>query len=314
MHLIDETMITSFAVLDQLLSAIDDTCPMAILHRERDIAAHKIQSDVDLCVAEPPLYVISRVIGDLENSGVFLILVFHYDRGSYSLFFANSHGTGGAQVDLVHDPAGAGLYGVRTNTLLARRTTGARWPRADELDEALYVLRKRQVKGDAARIALARRDLMAFGTTRTTRRATDLFVEPAASSVIGDSRRSSTGRSSVALWRSRLMRPSRVRQRCGYWAHVAGSEAPTVARDLAHRMSRLIKTTTATEPSLSFLMNNLWRPRLVISTGVSRGWMHPDTVLESDHQALDDLGSRLVTSMHMRALRTYKLGSEGNRP
>src|SRR5690349_7329309 len=113
-------MISDFELLDRVLAALCDATSTAVLHREADVAAHAVVSDVDVAVAADPLDVVSTIAPRLEREGVLPILVFHYDRGSYSFFFSNRAATGGAQVDVLRDAKGVGRYGVRTPALLLR--------------------------------------------------------------------------------------------------------------------------------------------------------------------------------------------------
>ena len=298
--------------MDQVLTQIQNAGRIAVLHREEEVASHAVDSDVDLCVTVEPLSIISAVAPRLRSEGILPILIFHYDRGSYSFFFSNAEGTGGAQVDLLHDPRGLARYGVRTDVLLAKSCAGARWPRVDRLDEALYVLRKRQVKGDLPSVALARDEVMAFGFANAIRRIPQVFGGRAASGVTAALTRTDVReRRTTGLWRSRFMRPSRVLRRCGFWVHVTGDSAQTEARQLSRRMNRLISASTVTDPSLGFLMNNLWRPRLVVSAGGSRVWPRPDVLLGPDDSMPEPGGvtALLVASMHERVLSTFRLES-----
>ena len=106
-------------------------------------------------------------------------------------------------IDLVHDNRGVGRYGVRTDQLLARSTPGIRWQRLDALDEALYNLRKRHVKRDSERVVLARHEVVAFGSDRAARRATEIFGRRAAVTVNAVLRHNSEAPQSDGLWASR---------------------------------------------------------------------------------------------------------------
>ena len=156
--------ITDYQLLDAVLRELQDASEIAVLHREDYIAAHMVDSDADLCVSYHPLEIMSVIAPRLAGSGIFLIQVWNYYRCSYTFFFSDSGGQFGAQIDVLHDPKGIGRYGVRTNVLLAKRSTGVRWPRIDELDEALYVLRKRQVKRDVQRVLEVSSSLQGLGT------------------------------------------------------------------------------------------------------------------------------------------------------
>jgi len=307
-------VITDFELVDAVLSAVERVAQMAVLHRERDVAEHAVESDVDVCIDEDALAVVSAAGPCLEAAGVMPILVFHYDRGSYSFFFSNEAGSGGAQIDFLHDPRGAGRYGVRTDELLRNSSSGVRWPRIDRLDETLYVLRKAQVKRDRTRVASAREEALAHGVERASRRAREIFAPRAVAAVSAALAGYESPRlRAPSLWRSRLMRPSRVFHRCGFWAHLSGDSASWKASDLSERMSHLIASRTAVDPSLSFLLRNLWRPRLVVSVGQRKTWLRPDAVIPATAgEGSDELTSQLVVSMRRKVFSTLKLESGVN--
>lgn len=302
-------MITDFDVLDRVLAEVERVSRMAVLHREAAVVEHLVHSDVDICVGSDPLDVAAAVMPSLRANGVVAILVFNYDRGSYSLFFSDLQGSGGAQVDLIHDPRGVSRYGVRTDALLAAAVPGIRWPRLDSLDEALYTLRKRQVKGDATGEARAREAIGALGAKDVRARADEIFGAQAASdmaSVLAGRR--APARSTVTLWRSRALRPSRILRRCGHWAHVVGEPVPATAtaNALVRQMNRLISTRLASARPAPVL-KHLWRPNLLVTTGRTTTWPLPDTVLASDSggEPPDGLTRQLVESMHHRVCATF---------
>lgn len=301
------TVITDFELLERVLDEIDSATEMVVLHRERDVAVHEVSSDVDIAIASRPLAVLSVVAPRLEDRGVLPILVFHYDRGAYSFFFSNRDGSGGAQVDVVHDPAGVGRYGFKTDALLANRHDGARWPTTSHLDEALYVLRKRQVKRDMHGLLRARDHADEFDARRLQDRCQAIFSPHAASAVRGAlAGRFDHATGTRQVWLSRVMRPSRLTRRCGYWVHLpAGPTEP--AHELARRMSRIVNV-RITEPRCRAVLRDLWRPRLVVSFGSLPLRFRPDLVIQAGHPVrVDDLTRELIGAMHQKALRQFRL-------
>lgn len=140
------------------LSALDSRT--AVLHGEAEIAGGAIPSDIDTVVDAVPDQLIDRLLEQLETDGQSggetdpsVILRWPYDRQSTTYFFADAGGNLGVQLDLVHDPDGAGRYGFKSGALLDRAEPGARWCRLHPDDEYLYVLRKRQVKRSEAEVA-----------------------------------------------------------------------------------------------------------------------------------------------------------------
>lgn len=305
-------MISDFSLLDQVLSAIEHTTQMAVLHRERDVAQHSVTSDVDLCVADDPLRVLASIEPGLVEEGVFPVLVFHYDRRSYTFFFLRQNARDGAQVDLLNDTAGRGRYGIRTDVLLGSSVSGTRWPRISGLDEALYVLRKRQVKGDADGIRQALGELSTWDRSDVTHRADQVFSRGGASAVVDLlSRDHIRLRRTTGLWRSRLMRPERWRRRCGYWAHFTGPAASAAAEEISAGLSQVLVRSVAPRNAHPLLiLNHLLRPHLIATTEVPRVWPRPDVTLNVN--CAPDAASfreNLVHSMHRGVVRRYKLDS-----
>ena|SRR5450756_3134414 len=93
--------ITNYRLVDAVLRELTNASQMAVLNRESDIAAHRVDSDADICVADHPLRIMSVIAPRLVDSGVFLILVWNYDRCSYTFFFSDSSGQSGAQIDVL---------------------------------------------------------------------------------------------------------------------------------------------------------------------------------------------------------------------
>jgi len=78
-------------------------------------------------------------------------------------------------------------------------------------------------------------------------------------------------------------------------------------------MRGIVGVEKAFDPSLPFLLNTLWRPRLVISTGNTRGWPAPDVVLRADSASDDGDASAadLVEAMHRNVVGQFELATEG---
>jgi hypothetical protein len=297
-------MITNYEIVDRVLEALDKATEMAVLHCEAAVASHSLTSDVDLCVADDPVTLMSRVAYDMRSHGMYLVMIFPYDRCSAAFFFCDADGKTGAQIDLVCDPRGVNKYGVRTEALLARRCSGVRWPRIDPLDEALYTLRKRQVKRDRRRFDEARAEVAALGAEFARERTRDIFSSRARAGITGalDDRRPRLARTN-GVWRSRLRRPGRLRHRCGFWAHVSSASGQNLS-SVAHRFDRfLISAEAVEEPTVLRVLSNAWRPRLLLSPRRTGRWPAPDAHLViAPLESEDSFARGLVLAMHERVL------------
>jgi hypothetical protein len=294
--------ITDQALMDDVLCAVESVTSMAILHREAAVASHVVESDVDLCISGHPVQVMAGVARDLAAARGYLVLAWNYDRGSYSFFFSRPDATSGAQIDVVSDDRGRGRYGVRSGAMLASTVPGARWPRVSPMDEALYELRKSQVKGDIARVVEARNTVDALGNRGGIERARVIFSRPAQAAVVAAlSDNSARHRTVPPMWLSRLMRPSRLVRRCGFWAVVLDRGLENEARQAVSRFENvLVGARMVAEPSRTCLVRTLWRPLLLVSTARPRLSPRPDVVLEGGAER--DLASRLVHCMYLREL------------
>ena len=307
--------ITDHVLMDGVLEAIDSVAPMALLHREESVARHEVGSDVDLCLGGDQLAVMAAVAPELARAGIFLLLAWNYDRGSYSFFFSDAEGSAGAQIDVLSDSVGAGRYGVRTSEMLSTRCTGLRWPRVSSLDEALYELRKSQVKRDAGRATRAREAVDAIGVDLGVTRAREIFTPSARAAVVGALIGDPVRLPRVpSIWRSRLMRPSRLVRRCGFWAVVPDRALEDEARHAVACLDGvLIGARMVVEPAFPLLLKTLWRPLLLVSVVRPRQPLKPDVVLMPRGGTGDiGLAARLVRTMHLRArLRLEHAGGSG---
>jgi hypothetical protein len=144
---------TSPLLAQALLEGLSETGHrFAILHGEANAAAGEVTSDVDVGVADPPTVVLRRLAERMAPLGLRLVVVWPYDAYSVTSFWMSGVGGDGVQLDLTGDLRGDSAYGLRTGVLLEHSVPGVRWNRLTGDAEHLYLLSKRDLKGDRNRV------------------------------------------------------------------------------------------------------------------------------------------------------------------
>lgn len=205
------------------------------------------------------------------------VVAWRYDvGGTLTAFFSTAAASDGVQLDMLHDPEGAGRYGVRSGTLLAGVRRDGRWPRLNDLEELVYLLRKRQLKGQRASMEdLLNRARLLDGRELDT--VVDRLLVPAAGSdvrraVAGGAVTGASVSAPVALEVARRSR--RLVQPVGWWLHVGGGE--DVASAVARRFGRFLPhVTSARVPAWPLLPGwwvrrvapYRWRPGMCVTWG-----------------------------------------------
>jgi hypothetical protein len=265
---------TAPVVLDCLATSGID---FVVLHREHDIADETVTSDLDVATSAEPDVVMRAMRPVLGDAGLRPIMRWPYDRNSVTYFIANSDGSAGAQLDMVHDPHGQGRYGFRTPALIDRAVDGVMWPRLHPQHELLYLIRKRQVKRDEdataqllagvadrdvddlvkrAQVAFSPRSARALETMLRSRR----YADPGNSAFDRRVRHIAAN----ATHSSR-----RLRERVGYWVAASGTDGPTIEAVVDPFRRLLPSVIVAESRDIRFRHLHLVRPRLVVTTGDS---------------------------------------------
>lgn len=301
------------AALDALVAA---GVPFAVLHREGDIASGDVGSDIDVILdgfASRAL----RVAGDaLWARGIRLLVVCPYDRGAVATFWADPFCTAGMQLDFLTHPAGGDRCGLRSSVVVAAAVQGRRWPRLSPLDELVYLLRKRQVKGDAVRFAELAAQARSVGLDAVCDRARQV-LHPAAARRLEAALRNGSVPPTTAnplrpgrlRWRPGDARryAGRIRRPVGFWAHLTGAAEP-VASKITGRFRRVL--VAADVIPLTAGPSGWWvwarrvmplrlRPALAVTVGRVPTGMRPDLV--ADEGDTDAVADAITAAMHRRS-------------
>lgn len=209
-----------------------------VLHGEADLSRGLATSDVDVAVVRDPHEVVADLVRPLAEADVAPIMLWPYDRNSLTIFWSDGDGNRGVQLDLVRDPAGRGRYGFRTDALIAGARRGERWPRLDDTDELLYLIRKRQVKRNESETARLLTSVSPQAEPALVARARQAFSEPAGTQIVemigsgayvdpkgaAFDRRLRNVVSNLGFYRSRLT------QLVGAWVSVTGASVAEIDR------------------------------------------------------------------------------------
>lgn len=285
----------------------------AILHGETEIADGRCSSDVDIVTHLKARDLLKRTYGELRASGLHPVVLWPYDVGSASVFIVDEAARDGVQFDILYDRTGTGHYGVKSDAVLARMEPGARWPRARHEDELLYLIRKRQYKGQRDRLADLVRQSQSYPGDALRSRAGELFSQPSAAAVIAALAgadqapdRLRTVRESVnnvGRMLSRIMRP------VGFWAAFTGPHAQAAAGDISARFERVLPVSgcgrtgadLAKAPShLRRLAPVRWRAGLYCSWGPVPPGPSPDLIVECEDGHIDRAARAVVAGMEQR--------------
>ncbi len=286
-------------ILDELAAS---AVRFAVLHRESEFAASGVDSDIDTIVDRDPDDVLRTLIPGLAGHGLRPIMRWPYDRNSVTFFLCDDSGAEGAQLDLVYDPEGVGRYGFRTAVLLDGAVAGERWPRLGDLDEQLYLLRKRQVKRDAGTVRQLVGDLGADDVGTLRERAAGAFSPRAAEAldamlVSGDYRDPGSAAFDRKLWNMTANAPHyarRLRTRVGSWLSAPDADLDTVEEALVpfRGLLPMVDAISGRRSPLQLPLDRR-RPRLIVSAG-DVGGGRPDGVIPGRLSATE-LRGEIVT-------------------
>jgi hypothetical protein len=241
-------VINSAETINTLMEALEDSVDYAVLHREEDLANGLLTSDVDVVSGLPAL----QTIGRLTESAAALALVsfYEYDHGAVSSFWVSRDDLSIAQLDVLHDTAGHGHYGLRTSEALRSAQVGVRWRVVCPEARNAYLWSKGVHKGDRrALVAADPADLRYLSAWRT-------------SELYGD--HSSAWAHQVGRRRREIARRiRRLRTPIGFRARIADSSA---RHQLATALQGHLPTVVAADRALPLATATqlAWRPSLLI--------------------------------------------------
>ena len=313
---------TSAALVATALECLEaGSVDYAFLHGEGLAASETLTSDTDLVVDRHVEDVARLLVEQLPSRGLHPVLWLPYDVAAGALFVCTGDAMDGIQLDLVGDPGGRGKYGFRSNQLLSRAERGARWRTVDPLDETLYLIRKRQVKGDFLRLQAAVDQSFQWRNTCIESRAHEVFPPRVATAVIKSvatgGRHHYRSPRSVAWHTATVLRLSRrVACPAGAWVEV---EAEHAAKQVADRFARFLvcarvspRPTSARGEANWWIRNVVrirWRGGLIVSFPCSsRGpRFQPDIRLRrqvdgdsATAEVVDGLADRLRAQLYGR--------------
>lgn len=281
--------------------------PFAVLHGEAEVVVGETSSDLDVVVGCAPERAVVAIGPALKEQGLRLIVAWPYDVCTLTTFWCDAACWRGLQLDMLCDPGGRNRYGVRSPELLARTVPGTRWPRLDPVDELVYLLRKRQVKGDGARFADLLNRARTVGVDRVLTRADEVLAPPAARVLRAAVVSARVEAEPMSVRRNARRYVSRLRRPVGFWAHLRGAAA-SAAGEVARRFDAVLvgastvelsRPAAASPMAVARILTARLRPALVVSTGVTPKWPRPDLVVD-EIGSVDEVCGRLVAAMERR--------------
>ena len=304
----------SIAAIDALA---DSGLQFAILHGEARVARSEATSDVDIVAADPPGVALRRARPHLQSVGLYPVMLWPYDVGSTAtVLLATEDGSEGVQVDFLCDPLGRGTDGLRSDGLLSQRVGGTRWQVLDPVHEQLYLIRKRDRKGDVDTLAALLREAQETPVTDMERAAAVMFRPDVAERVLDMIRTGATatgpakpapGHSvrEAQRWMNRLKMP------VGSWAEVVSPDGEVPARAVAQRFGRFLpRIGVGRRPesgSAIWWMREVapvrWRAGLFVSWGERSKGPQADLLLQGAPADIDEMARSLVRWMNARLER-----------
>lgn len=278
-------------------------------------------SDVDLAVSTPPSTLLLLLARAFPEDGLHVIVAWNYDiGGATTLILSTRDAADGVQLDLLCDNEGAGIDGLMTPWILQQRDLSGRWPSANPMHELLYLIRKRDRKGDGTAIRAlvehARRD---HPRDRLRVEAFKIFRGPVARRVCAlldgatshpSDRRVAAPTARMARWGQRLKHP------VGFWAeYETGSAADVDVSVVAETFGRFMPYSRAgrrppgTLASLPWYTRDVapvrWRPGVFTSwtpVETQRTILQPDLVI-GPGASQQEIRCRIVAAMETRVMK-----------
>jgi hypothetical protein len=269
---------------------------MAVLHREEELAAGSVTSDVDLVVDRPLGAVVEKAGPAWRHLGLRPLIVWPYDvGGTGTIFLSTADASDGIQIDLLHDPAGRGQYGARSSVLLDRTEDGVAFSKVADTYADAYLLAKRLRKGELG----AARDIVARSGDALPSVAAEVLRMDVANVVL-----SYVEGSDPVRFPRRVADPIRLARRLlspiGGWIDVANE---TLAHELSSRFGRFLSLATVANGSSPRWMISVssirWRAGIAFTVGRQRllGLSQPDARVSG---TVDEAGAAVVESLSAR--------------
>jgi len=272
-------------------------------------------SDVDLVVGQAPRDVLRRSVGVMRSSGLRPVCITDYDAGgSATALLATEEGSDGVQLDLYFDPRARGRYGLHTDVLLKNTMMGKRWPVLAPADRLVYLVRKRQWKGDTEELRRLVLQADSIGRQRIEAAVVHSALPVAAHGVrrILDGEIHARFRSStVHKLADARRRAGRLREPAGFWVELIGPERRSDAHHLAARFGRYLQMARSDRRPSGSLEATLWsfrtvapvrfRPGIFISYSTAEhSWPRADFVLSEANEGTTLIARRIVSAMEQR--------------
>lgn len=309
---------TSPALAAEFLRCLDAAgVELAVLHGEREMSAGGIDSDVDVVTAVPLPELLRGAVGaELRERGIYPILVWPYDVGGTStVFLATADMSEAVQVDALHDPLGAGKFGVRSTVLLNESRRGVTWNRTEALYAELYLLRKRHWKRQHERLAELVNRVGQHSTDELAAALTALFEPKTRRYVAKLIEGVHPGRipRETAAYRARNVQRvvRRLAHPIGAWVSISGRVADEAASELAGRLGAFLPLVGVGAVSVPLsrpvwwvrrVVPVRWRPGIFVSAGEVNGWPQPDIQLVADDDSFDGHIALVVQELALRAM------------
>lgn len=268
-------------VLDRLATSEE----LAVLHRATDVVEGRVVSDIDLVVRRHPALIVLDAWEMFAEFGLWPIMAWRYDSGdTLTVFLSSANATDGLQFDFLRDPEGIGKYGLRTDQLLEAADRPGRWPTLDPVDEVVYLIRKRYVKGQGDRVSELVEMSARIDPARIASSVDRMLRPDSAASVRAllsgeePSRQVSVRRLKGEVAR----RYDRSRHPTGAWIHcregaVADAASYRFGQFLPHtdRIDREVDLRSAVR-----IAATRWRAGLVLTSGPDARHLRPDLTIE----------------------------------
>lgn len=264
-------------------------------------------SDIDVVVRIEPDNLVAITKKTFVSRGLFPLVAWPYDlAGTTTVFYSLLDASQGVQLDFLHDVAGSGRYGLRSDNLLALSTSHRQVPTITEPARLVYLWRKRSRKQQWSLL----RDLREEAKTVKLEQLVDASLAITGSAEVAlelvDDNRSVSKSSLSHPWLRTRRIATRLRSPIGFWAHIANG---AVASQVAARFGSILPHAIFGEVPTSSFNRRQWylksvlpirlKPGIYVSFGRVPDNLRPDLILDSV-ASVDDAAARCVAAMSDR--------------